>query len=137
MSKVMVNNVELELNLMDADVVERFERLNNEIQVKIQDQANYEGKSTADGMRFQCRCIDDFFNDLFGAGTADKVFPKNNDLGVRMEGFGQVMALSETTRRDMEAISNKYTGRAQNRAERRFNKKHGKHHNYNAPHAVK
>ena len=51
MSKVTINGVDLELDLMDADVVEKFEDLNKWIVKKIQDPNAYEGLSTADGMR--------------------------------------------------------------------------------------
>ena len=48
MSKVTINGVDLELDLMDADVVEKFEDLNKWIVKKIQDPNAYEGLSTAD-----------------------------------------------------------------------------------------
>ena len=37
MSKLTINGVDLVLDLMDADVVEKFEDLNKEIKKKIQD----------------------------------------------------------------------------------------------------
>ena len=45
MSKVTINGVDLELDLMDADVVEKFEDLNKWIVKKIQDPNAYEGLS--------------------------------------------------------------------------------------------
>ena len=95
-SKVNVNGVELEINLLDADVIERFEQLNKDISKKIQDPKAYEGKTTAEGMKFQCRCVEEYFDSLFGLGTSNRVFPKNNDLGIRMDAFAQVTALSGT-----------------------------------------
>jgi hypothetical protein len=120
MSKITINGVELELNLMDADVVELFEELNKDIVKKIQDPNNYVDMSTADGMRFQCRLVNEYFDGLFGKGTAEKIFPHNNDLGVRMDAFGQVTALSGQVKQQMDDIKNKYRPqRVLNRAEQR------------------
>ena len=139
MSKVTINGVDLELNLMDADVVEKFEDLNKGIVKKIQDPNAYEGLSTADGMRYQCACVNEYFDELFGAGTAEKVFHKNNNLGIRMEGFAQVTALSGEAKSFMDALSAKYgSERVQNRQQRRAEqrkggkKKHQNRNNFNA-----
>lgn len=140
MSKVTINGVELELNLLDADVVEKFEELNQEIIKKIQDPNAYEGLSTADGMRYQCTCVNEYFDELFGAGTAEKVFHKNNNLGIRMEGFAQVTALSGEAKAFMDDLSAKYgSGRVQNRQQRRAEQRKGgknKHQNRNNFNAV-
>lgn len=119
-SKVTINGIELELNLLDADVIEKYENLNDEIKRKIQDPKAYEGKSTADGMRYQCRCVEQFFNALFGEGTSEKVFPKNNDLGNRLEAFGETAKLAKNAGTELNSIIDKYApGRVQNRAEKR------------------
>lgn len=124
MEKVNINGVELELDLLDADVVEKYENLNKEIVEKIKDPANYEGLSNADGMRFQCRCVEEYFDKLFGYGTSEKVFPKNNNLGIRMEAFGQITSLSKQSTERIHDIQNKYAPeRAMNRAERRAKNK--------------
>ena len=137
MSKVVINNVELELNLLDADVMEKFENLNNEIQVKIQDPAIYAGKSNADCMRVQCRLIEEYVDKLFGAGTASRIFPSGNDLGVRMDGFGKITQMSETANQEINALSSKYANRGKNREQRRAEQKHGgkgKNRSYMPPH---
>lgn len=140
MSKVTINGVDLELDLMDADVVEKFEDLNKWIVKKIQDPNAYEGLSTADGMRYQCSCVNEYFDELFGTGTAEKVFKKNNNLGIRMEGFAQVTALSGEAKTFMDGLSAKYgSGRVQNRQQRRAEQRKGgknKHQNRNNFNAV-
>ena len=140
MSKVTINGVDLELDLMDADVVEKFEDLNKGIVEKIQDPKAYEGLSTADGMRYQCTCVNEYFDELFGAGTAEKVFHKNNNLGIRMEGFAQVTTLSGEAKAFMDDLSAKYgAGRVQNRQQRRAEQRKGgknKHQNRNNFNAV-
>ncbi len=137
MEKVNINGVDLELDMLDADVVEKFESLIKEVTDKIQDGKNYEGLSNADGMRFQCRTVEEFFDKLFGDGTAERVFPKNNNLGIRMEAYGKVMQLSTASTERIHEIQNKYNpNRAMNRAERRAQNKgknRGKNRNHNFP----
>ena len=99
-TKINVNGVEFELNLLDADVVEKYEHLNKEITRKIQDTKAYEGKTTAEGMRYQCRCVEEYFDKLFGNGTSAKIFPKNNDLGIRMDAMA-MLHLSQPTSRSL------------------------------------
>lgn len=124
MSKIEINGVELELNLLDADVVEEYERLTKKIVARIQNKKAYEGKSNAEAMRYQCRCVDEFFDDLFGPGTSEELFPKKGDLAVRMDGFGKAMGAMEDSRNTVKEIVGKYTpDRAQNRRQRRSEEK--------------
>ena len=124
MSKIEISGVELELNLLDADVVEEYERLTKKIVARIQDKKAYEGKSNAEAMRYQCRCVDEFFDGLFGPGTSEELFPKKGDLAVRMDGFGKAMGAMEDSRNTVKEIVGKYTpDRAQNRRQRRSEEK--------------
>ena len=108
MSTLNINGVELTLNLLDADVMERYETLNKRVVADISEPTQYQGKSTADGMRLQCRIVDKFFDDLFGDGTALKLFEGNNDLGVRMEAFAQVASMSNDNSKRLDNIASKY-----------------------------
>ena len=133
MEKVNINGVDFELNMLDADTIERFENLTTETVNEIKDQSNYEGLSNADSMRFQCRTIERFFDDLFGAGTSGKVFPvspgkqQNNDLVSHIEAFGIAMQLSKESRERVRQLTTKYgPERTMNREERRAAAKAGK-----------
>lgn len=140
MSKVTINGVELELDLMDADVVEKFDNLNAEIAVEIKNPEHYEGLSNADCMRVQCRMVDSYFDRLFGEGIADRIFPKRNNLGDRMEAFGQTVSMSKEQDSIIKSMTEKYTGkRVQNREQRRAEQRKGgknKHQNRNNFNAV-
>lgn len=140
MSKVTINEVELELDLMDADVVEKFDNLNAEIAVEIKNPEHYEGLSNADCMRVQCRMVDSYFDRLFGEGTADRIFPKRNNLGDRIEAFGQTVSMSKEQDSIIKSMTEKYTGqRVQNRQQRRAEQRKGgknKHQNRNNFNAV-
>lgn len=134
MSKLNINGVDLELDLLDADVVEKFEKLNSQIVEDIKNPNNYADKSTADSMRFQCRLIDNYFNELFGAGTSEKVFGDNNKLDIRIDAFGQVSVESNQAKMFMDSAVEKYNpGRVQNRQQRRQEfKKKRKNNNFSA-----
>ena len=130
MQAININGVELELDLLDADVVEKYEYLMQDIRQKINDPSQYEGLENADQMRKQCLVIDGFFNELFGEDTSGKIFPKSGHLGMRMEAFAQVAAAGKMAGSEMHAIAQKYDlERIQNREQRRqqMKKKKGKY----------
>ncbi len=108
--------VELELDLFDADVLEVYEKENKRVVDRIQDKGQYAGKNTADSIRYQCGVVNDFFNALFGDGTAEKIFKGKNNIKDHMEAFGIVAKQAEESNVEFDGILDKYTP---NRAERR------------------
>lgn len=129
MGVINVNGIDLDLNLLDADILEKYEKLNKEIVEKINEKTQYENISTADGMRLQCKYVDEFFDGLFGDGTATKLFGNGHDLRIRMEAFAQVSSQGNSARTEIETITSKYgVGRIMNREQRRQqqNKPHKK-----------
>lgn len=129
MSKITVNGITLELELMDADNMEKYEDLNKEISDKIAEPTQYEGLSGSEQMRIQCRHVDNFFNELFGEGTSERIFPSKNNLKIRMEAFGQASQMSTDIRNEIKNITNKYSPqRAANRDPKRYQQKHQKSH---------
>jgi len=135
MAETIINGVTLEINLLDADKLENYQDLMQRIVKDVQEPTQYKGKSTADGMRIQCRHIDKFFDDLFGEGTALEVFGDNNDFQIRLEGFAQVAEMSKDINEKVSAIQEKYSfGRINARdaqfkpGNRKQRRSMGKHH---------
>lgn len=121
--------VELELDLLDADVVERYEQLMAKIVKDVNEPTQYKDLSNADAMRKQCRLVDGFFNDLFGPGTAEMLFDGGNNLGSRLDAFANVASVKDDIQGDMNSIISKYGfQRIQNREERRAAKKKRRNH---------
>ena len=116
MSALNVLGVELEYDFFDADQLEIYERENKKVAEDIGDMAQYEGKSTADAIRIQCRIVDKFFDNVFGEGTAKRLFHGKANILEHMEAFGTVAQGASSARAEFEAIEDKYTP---NRAERR------------------
>lgn len=108
--------VELEYDFFDADKLEVYERENKRVAEDIKEPSQYEGKSTADALRIQCRIVDRFFDEVFGAGTAKRIFHGKANIRDHMEAFGIVAQGAANAREEFEAIEDKYTP---NRAERR------------------
>ena len=114
--------VELELNLFDADVLEVYEKENQRVVERIQDNSQYDGKTTAESIRYQCGVVNDFFDALFGEGTAEKIFKGKSDIKEHMEAFGIVSKASENSNAEFNGVLAKYTP---NRAERRQAERQG------------
>lgn len=120
-SLLVINEVQLDLDLLDADVLETYDSLMKDIKKKIDDPKFYDDCETEPAkMRKQCRLLDGFFNGLFGEGTADACFGKNNNLGKRLDGFGAVVEYASQQQGRITDITEKYSSnRIMNREQRR------------------
>lgn len=112
-----VLGVELEFDFFDADELEIYERENEKVAEDIKEPTQYEGKSTSDALRIQCRIVDNFFDAVFGTGTAKKLFKGKNNIKDHMEAFGIVAQAAMESRNELDAINDKYSP---NRADRRL-----------------
>ena len=128
MANININGKQLELDLLDADVMEKYETLNQEIVEKIQEPEQYKGLTNAQGMRLQCKYIDEFFDKLFGNGTAGELFTTSGNLGARLDAFAAVAQASTQAKNDIDGISNKYGVGRLNREQRRADIKQFKKH---------
>lgn len=124
---MLINGVELELDLLDADVVEKFEKECQRVAERIQDNTAYEGKSNAECIRYQCSIVNDFFDSVCGKGTSEKLFGGKCNLGKSMEAFAIITTEARNDDK-INDITNKYMP-TPNRAERRNQKYKGKKRN--------
>lgn len=124
MANVKINGIDLTIDMLDADTVEKYQKLNEQMAKDIKDPKMFEGLSVPDAMRKQCSLVDKYLDDLFGAGTADKVFQGNKgNLGARLDAFALCSRLSDTASDRITALTQKY---GLNRAQRRATAKQGK-----------
>ena len=77
---INVLGVELELDILDADVFEVYEAAVNEVSRKVTENDELEGQKTSQKLRFQCTTIKEFFDEVFGPGTADRLFHGKNNI---------------------------------------------------------
>lgn len=115
-----VLGVELEFDFYDADQLEVYERENKKVADTIKEPTQYKGKSTADAIRIQCGIVDKFFDNVFGTGTARRIFKGKNNIKDHMEAFGIMADAAMESNVEFDAMADKYSP---NRAERRAGKK--------------
>jgi hypothetical protein len=73
--------VELELDVFDVDVYEKYEKEAKEVDRRVNHSPEAEKyKTNADKLRFQCSVVKDFFDAVFGPGTAEKLFHGRNNI---------------------------------------------------------
>lgn len=108
MDIVNVNGTSLELDLMDADVMERYEAMNKKISEQVQNINNMPG-TTADKMRKTCGMVRDYFDEIFGAGTAMQVFGNSQKLDIYLEAFGVVASASNSLSDKVKNLTEKYS----------------------------
>lgn len=69
-----INDVELEdLDLMDAEIAERYEKAVNKLAENEEKQVTSD-MGLSEIIRAKCTLIFDFFNDIWGEGTDKKIF---------------------------------------------------------------
>ena len=97
-----INNVEIEdLDLMDADIAERFEKAVENLQER-EKKVNIEGMGLSQIIRNQCTLIFDFFNDIWGTGTDKKVFGDKVNYNVCVKAFKDTLQYAADFKKDLK-----------------------------------
>ena len=119
-----INDVELELDLMDADMADKYEKAYRKMQ---RDVASIpKNLSLADNIRKQCNLVFYFFDEVFGQGTSKKIFGNKTNL---RECIKAVETLIDHVNKDVEEsnkIINKYSPNRVARRDSKFNNRKGK-----------
>ena len=119
-----INNVELELDLMDADMAEKYEKAYRKMQRDVTNIPN--NLSLAENIRKQCKLIFNFFDEVFREGTSKKIFGNKTNL---RECIKAVETLIDHVNKDTEEtnkIINKYSPNRVERRNSKFNNRKGK-----------
>lgn len=129
--ELIINNVKLEGDLMDADFMEKFETA----MVKMRDSA-LEAKrqsfpTAAANYRAQCEVVNTCFDEIFGAGTAVKLFGGKMNVMDHLKAIEKVSEWAAGERKALNDLTNRYTQRQQNavrnmQTARFVSQKHGK-----------
>lgn len=112
--ELIINNVKLEGDLMDADFMEKFETA----MVKMRDSA-LEAKrqsfpTAAANYRAQCEVVNTCFDEIFGAGTAVKLFGGKMNVMDHLMAIEKVSEWAAGERKALNDLTNRYTQRRQN-----------------------
>lgn len=111
-----INGIELDFDIMDADTAEKYE---DALKIATSIQNNVQGMNPGESIRYQCNCIFDIFNTLFGPGTDKKLFGDKANLRICLEAFE---ALVTEANNQAENMDKKYSKYSQNRVQRRAKK---------------
>lgn len=99
---MIINNVEIEdLDLMDADIAEKFEKAVANLQER-EKKVNIEGMGLSQIIRSQCTLIFDFFNDIWGTGTDKKIFGDKVNYNVCAKAFKDVLQYAADYKKDLK-----------------------------------
>ena len=112
--ELIINNVKLEGDLMDADFMEKFETA----MVKMRDSA-LEAKrqsfpTAAANYRAQGEVVNTCFDEIFGAGTAVKLFGGKMNVMDHLMAIEKVSEWAAGERKALNDLTNRYTQRQQN-----------------------
>lgn len=112
-----INGVELQdIDIYDADIAEKYEKALEKVESVSE---KVKGMKVSESIRTQCNLIFGMFNDLFGQGTAKKVFGEKVNLLTCLKAFEELVTQVNEQKGELEKITSKYSP---NRAQRR-NKK--------------
>ena len=111
-----INNVELEADFLDADFMERYEVSAAEMQKRANAAKERKWARSSDAMKEICAYINEFFDAVFGAGTAEKIFGGKNNVGEHFDAFEAIVA--ERSRVDARMNNTRTRGTATCRCSR-------------------
>lgn len=99
-----INDAELELDLYDADVMDRYTEAMKKLDEKEKNKS-IKGLSNGDIIRQECQMVFDFFNEIFGEGTDKKVFGNKTNIKICLEAFKQVVEYTASIDKDLAKLS--------------------------------
>ena len=121
-----LRNVEVDFSFTNADDLERLEKASK----KVQEKANKKEKeemNLSTKVKEECKIINEFLDEVFGEGIAEKIFKGKNDLKEHMELFMDIMNEKINTTKSFQSLYDNIEYKAKympNRETRRYNNKH-------------
>lgn len=123
MSKIYINNKELDADFYDADFVDRFEAATIRMRDAAEAGKHNQYKSLGDAYRAQCKIAKEYLDAIFGEGTGDDVLGTGSNIKVCMDAIAALTDASVRFRKETNDMMNKYTQRQQ-AANRQFQQGH-------------
>lgn len=114
---ITIKGKEFEADFYDVSFIERYERSTMALQTKTAAVQTQEHHSTADGYRALIRIVDEFFDEIFGAGSAADIFAgKEGNVREHLEAVEELNEQAAVQRKGLNDITNRYTQRQAARA---------------------
>ena len=121
-----INGVKLELDLMDIDVLEKFEDEMELVIKKTNSTEMQKYKKGSEGLRAQCDVVECFIDQVFGEGMSQKIFNGKKNIIEHLTAFGEISSMADEMRDGVKEVKDRYSPkRLENRQARRAkNNKH-------------
>ncbi len=123
-----LKDIEVEFSFTDADCIERLEKASKRVKEETEKYKKQE-MDLSKAIRKECEIINNFIDEVFGEGIAEKVFKGKKDLQEHMKLFEDIMnAKIEMTKTTQNLYDNlEYKAKYMpNRETRRHNNKKGR-----------
>lgn len=111
MSKIMVLGKSLEGDFYDADFIDVFEAATKKMRDRAAEGSHTKYESLGDAMRAQCKIVKDYFDEVFGEGTALELFGPGNNLKLHMQAVADLTDQAMKNRKETNDFINRYTQR--------------------------
>ena len=116
---IIINGVTLQGDFMDAAFAGPYEEATRRLQIEAAANQKKQYTSFADSIREQCAVVDEYFDNIFGEGTAARVFEgAEQHLMVHLQAVEDLTNCAQGERKKLNDFTNRYTQR-QNAAARR------------------
>ena len=102
-----IGNTELELDLFDAEMAEKYERALRKFDERQNNKKT--GLDLAGTIKQECEIVFDFFNDIWGAGTDKQVFGNKTNFRECEKAFKQIVDCSSAQLEEVRSITAKYS----------------------------
>lgn len=112
-----INGAELEFDIFDAETAEKYEVALNNMSVAGEEASKIgkEGK-LSECIRAQCEGVFDFFDDIFGTGTAEIVFGEKTNLRICLDAAAKVINSVDEQQKELKDLQEQFGITEQNPA---------------------
>lgn len=111
MGKIVILGKQLDGDFYDADFIDAFEAATKKMRDRAAEGAQTKYESLGDAMRAQCKIAKDYFDEVFGEGTALELFGTGNNLKLHMQAIADLTEQAMKNRKETNDFINKYTQR--------------------------
>ena len=105
-----INGVELEVNFFEADFMEKVENCCKKVAEQAEKaKTDLKDLTLAQQIKAECKIIKDFFDEVFGEGTSEKIFKEKNDLKLCLSAFQDLIQAKVKMQNEMNSLFAKYS----------------------------
>lgn len=105
-----INGVEFDIDVTDADFIEKYEFKYKEVEEQINDLDKKKNTiSIVEGIRQECKIIKDFLDYVLGEGASEKIFKGKDSLNLCLNAFEDIIDNVDKQHREMQERMNKYS----------------------------